>query len=66
MERAADKYGVVLFDENGGKVEKAQDGTRSLYQQITADGPETYVDGYGTVREMSESPIITGLRKAYH
>lgn len=52
--------------ENGGKVEKAQEGTRSLYQRITADGPETYVDGYGTVREMHESPIITGLRKAYH
>ena len=66
MERAADKYGVVLFDKDGGEIEKAQDGTRSLYQQIAADGPETYVDGYGTVREMNESPIISGLRKAYH
>lgn len=53
-------------DKTGGKVEKAQDGTRSLYQQITADGPETYTDGYGTVRQMNESPIIAGLRKAYH
>lgn len=52
--------------KNGGKVEKAQDGTRSLYQQITADGPETYTDGYGTVRQMNESPVIAGLRKAYH
>ena len=58
--------GGAIVKNQRGKVEKAQDGTRSLYQQITADGPETYTDGYGTVRQMNESPIIAGLRKAYH
>lgn len=48
------------------RIEKAQNGTKSLYQSITADGPETYVDGYGTIREIHESPIVTGLRKFHH
>lgn len=31
MESAADKYGVVLFDRSGGKVEKAQREQRQVY-----------------------------------
>lgn len=42
------------------------DTKRTIYQSITADGPQTYTDGYGTVREMYESPIITGIRKFHH
>lgn len=57
--------------EQGGQIEKHQNsngkiGTRNLYRQITADGPETYTDGYGTTRTMYESPIVSGLRKVYH
>jgi hypothetical protein len=64
-ERVINRFPEAKF-EDGGKVKKAQDGSRNLYQQITSDGPETYTDGYGTVREMNESPIVTGLRKFHH
>lgn len=52
------------------RVIKSQSGTvlpdRTIYQQITADGPQEYTDGYGTKRQRYESPIIATLRKTYH
>lgn len=39
---------------------------RTIYESITADGPQTYTDGYGTTRTMYESPIVTGLRNFHH
>lgn len=48
MERAADKYGVILFDQQGGKVVKAQNGLEEMpypvvyenYLVLPKDAPE--------------------------
>lgn len=66
LESARNNTNFKVEEKQNGGIVKEQSGVRNLYQQITADGPETYTDGYGTVREMNESPIITGLRKFYH
>lgn len=36
---------------------------RTIWESITADGPQEYTDGYGQTRQMYESPIISGIRK---
>lgn len=39
---------------------------RTLYESITADGPQEYTDGYGVTRQMYEPEIINLLRKVHH
>lgn len=39
---------------------------RTIWESITADGPQEYIDGYGQTRQMYESPIIIGLRNFHH
>lgn len=69
LQRAPKEYRKFLKwieTQKRGGILKAQDGIgRSIWQQIS-NPQQTYIDGYGTERPVSESKAITIGRNAYN